>query len=315
MDDAMRHTVLLNGGLGNQLFQLAALFAGGVDHKIGFDSSLGFDKHASFMGQSLSQIKFPVAPLQVRQKHLILFKKLIANHLLKNGQKTENPRIRTSRFLAKQILTMFLFLDSRVKYKIITESDVDTYLSNPKENYYLIGYFQTSRWSEYEEVQSQFKDIEFQVGDDVKNQAKKLSENQILGIHFRIGDYVMESDAYGVLPNSYYADALTELNLYSERKILFSDSPTEASKRLLQDLKVAHEVAPASCSATETLFLMSSCQSLIIANSSLSWWGAKIGNLKGVTKEVVAPNPWFRLLTTEMDLVKDNWHSVKPWKP
>ena len=310
----MNHTILLNGGLGNQLFQLAALFAGGVDHEIGFDSSLGFDKHASFMGESLSQIKFPIEPTEVRQKHLILVKRLIANYLLKYGHKTVSPRIRTLRYLAKEILSVFLFFDSHIKYRIITESDVDTYLGDPDENYYLIGYFQTSKWSKYESVQAQFKNIEFDLGDDVKKQAAELLENQTLGMHFRIGDYVIDSDAYGVLPNSYYSEALNEINLFSKTKILFSDSPVEASKRLLNDLKAPHEVAPASCSAAETLYLMSACQSLIIANSSLSWWGAKIGNLRGTTKEVIAPEPWFRLLTTEIDLVEDKWRTVNPWK-
>jgi hypothetical protein len=155
--------------------------------------------------------------------------------------------------------------------------------------------------------------MNFRVSVDVRNYAEDLKNQKTLGLHFRIGDYVVDSDMYGVLPNSYYFESLRAINLKPERTILFSDSALEASSRLLHELKVDHEVAPPNFTATETMYLMTVCHSLVIANSSLSWWGAKIGSLKGATKEVIAPNPWFRLLATEIDLIDDNWRTVKPW--
>ena len=45
------------------------------------------------------------------------------------------------------------------------------------------------------------------------------------------------------------------------------------------------------------LALMSGCQHFLIANSSLSWWGAWLGERAG--KRVIAPNQWF--LTADKD--------------
>jgi hypothetical protein len=313
MASPMKHVVLLNGGLGNQLFQIAALFAGGTEHELGFESTLGFDKHASFMGESLSGIEFPKGLAEVRQKNLIWVKSHLANFLLKNDTIRASSHLQLPNYIIKLMLSLLIYLEDGVKYKIITESTMDHYVEFPDRNYFLIGYFQSSRWIHMEPAEDQFRNIDFKLSVEAQRYADALQSKKILGLHFRIGDYVVDSDMYGVLPNSYYLEALRRIILNPDKTVLFSDSILEASNRLLHDIKVRHEVAPPNFTATETLFLMTTCHSLVIANSSLSWWGAKIGFLKGATKEVVAPNPWFRLLATEKDLIDDNWRTVKPW--
>lgn len=309
----MKHIILLNGGLGNQLFQIAALFAGGVDHEVGYESALGLDKHSSFMGASLGEMQFPKDLEDVRQQNFIWAKRRLANFLLKNDNIRAADYMKIPNYVVKIALSALIYVEVGIKYVIITESTMDAYINNPNKNYFLIGYFQTSRWIHAKEVENQFRDVDFRISEDAKSYAIALQNRRTLGLHFRIGDYVITSDAYGVLPNSYYLEALKKIKLDTEKKVLFSDSVSEASDRLLNELKVHHEVAPATFTAAETLYLMTACQSLVIANSSLSWWGAKIGSLKGVTKEVVAPNPWFRFLATEKDLIEDNWRTVKPW--
>jgi hypothetical protein len=309
----MKHVVLLNGGLGNQLFQIAALFAGGTDHELGFESTLGFDKHASFMGETLGGLKFPTELTEVRQRYFIRVKRRLANFLLKNDNIRAANYMQIPNQIVRLMLSLLLYLEERVNYKVISESTMDAYLKNPAKNYFLIGYFQSSRWANMKPVEYQFRNVDFRVSVDAQIYAADLRIKKTLGVHFRIGDYVIDSDAYGVLPNSYYLKALRGINLEPGKTILFSDSSLEASNRLLHEINVRHEVVPQNFTAPEILFLMTTCHSLVIANSSLSWWGAKIGSLKGVTKEVLAPNPWFRLLATEEDLIDDTWRTVKPW--
>lgn len=309
----MKHVVLLNGGLGNQLFQIAALFAGGTEHEMGFESSIGSDKHASFMGESLRSVHFPKVLVEVRQRNLVWVKRRLANFLLKNATFSVSDRMQVPNHVVKEILSFLIYAEERVKYEIITESTMDTFVNNPNKNYFLIGYFQSSRWARMKTVEDQFQNMDFRVSNDAQNYAEGLRNQKTLGLHFRIGDYVVDSDMYGVLPNSYYSEALGAIKVNPDRTILFSDSALEASDRLLNQLKVLHDIVPISFSASETIYLMTACHSLVIANSSLSWWGAKIGSLKGATKEVIAPNPWFRLLSTEQDLIDDNWRTVTPW--
>ena len=54
------------------------------------------------------------------------------------------------------------------------------------------------------------------------------------------------------------------------------------------------------------LMLMASCKHFVIANSSLSWWGAWLGIFK--QKQVIAPKKWF--LSPEKDtrdLLPSSW--------
>jgi hypothetical protein len=57
------------------------------------------------------------------------------------------------------------------------------------------------------------------------------------------------------------------------------------------------------------LILMASCKNFVIANSSLSWWGAWLGSRQG--KIVVAPRQWFKGGTNTIeDLIPPNWISI-----
>lgn len=54
------------------------------------------------------------------------------------------------------------------------------------------------------------------------------------------------------------------------------------------------------------LVLMAACRHFLIANSSLSWWGAWLGTHVG--KKVIAPARWF--LTSDKDtrdLLPESW--------
>jgi hypothetical protein len=54
------------------------------------------------------------------------------------------------------------------------------------------------------------------------------------------------------------------------------------------------------------LTLMAACRHFLIANSSLSWWGAWLGNYVG--KKVIAPARWFRTADKDTrDLLPDCW--------
>ena len=55
---------------------------------------------------------------------------------------------------------------------------------------------------------------------------------------------------------------------------------------------------------------MSLCGGAIIANSSLSWWGAWLQNESG---KIIAPDPWYGSANAHLDtkdLIPDRWIKI-----
>lgn len=110
-------------------------------------------------------------------------------------------------------------------------------------------------------------------------QGKK--DNRI-ALHIRRGDYVNNPFYVNLIDDGYYGRAM---HLFpGERFFVFSDD-IEWCKKAFADLPCDFSEGK---SAEEDLKSMSGCKGIIMANSSLSWWGAYLGNGK-----VVYPKKWF----------------------
>jgi hypothetical protein len=85
---------------------------------------------------------------------------------------------------------------------------------------------------------------------------------------------------------------------------IFSDDPGWVRENLVApDSAVVDANGPGA--ADEELRLMSSCRHHIIASSSLSWWGAWLG--ESATQIVIAPDPWFATARPTPDLLPERW--------
>jgi hypothetical protein len=128
-------------------------------------------------------------------------------------------------------------------------------------------------------------------------------------LHVRRGDYLMYPDRHPVLPLSYYEtclDKLLKLNPEIEKIFVFSD-----------DLDwVKSEAFPLGCrpdvdivetdDEIYTLTFMSMCKGgSICANSSFSWWGAYLGAYE-YRNPVFVPDTWI-LNTFKADLFPKEW--------
>ena len=112
-------------------------------------------------------------------------------------------------------------------------------------------------------------------------------------IHVRRTDYdtPVNRDYHGVMPMSYYDDAIESLYgvLYPD-DVLFvicSDDPEWCK----ENFKLPHMLLPEGEENIIDLFIMSFCRDNIIANSSFSWWSAWLNRNPG--KRVVSPQKWF----------------------
>ena len=175
---------------------------------------------------------------------------------------------------------------------------------------YLQGYWQSEHY---------FKPVEQTIRADLRLKrelagdnlalAQKIGAVEAVSVHVRRGDYASNPQLerlLGVLPPEYYQRACESIAAArpATEYFVFSDDPDWA-RRNLRFERPAHFVAHNGPDAPqEDLRLMSLCRHHIVANSSLSWWGAWL--CAHADKTVIAPAQWFQRLPMP-DLVPQGW--------
>ena len=129
---------------------------------------------------------------------------------------------------------------------------------------------------------------------------RKMMSGPSVSVHIRRGDYVAAASTasfHGALPLTYYQSAIERILEVESAPIffVFSDDPAWCKSNLTFDGYEVHHVSEAlASSGLQDMALMRSCRHHIIANSSFSWWSAW---LAGVDRRddgvVIAPRQWF----------------------
>lgn len=124
---------------------------------------------------------------------------------------------------------------------------------------------------------------------------KILSVDSIC-VHVRRGDYLSNSTAskiYGTCSLEYYKESVLEIRtgLLRPHCFIFTDDPEWVDMNLKLDCPSTLVNVNSSSEAIYDLVLMASCKHFVIANSSLSWWGAWLS--QNPDKLVIAPERWF----------------------
>jgi hypothetical protein len=161
----------------------------------------------------------------------------------------------------------------------------------------LDGYFQSWRYfaNQEREIRANLQPRYEAVGQNAALLRRMAEENAIC-LHVRRGDYVANPSTaafHGVLGLAYYHAALEELGSLAlgATFYVFSDDPdwTRANLKIGgATIFVDHNSVD---EPWEDLRLMAACRHFVIANSSLSWWGAWLSD--HAEKKVIAPARWF----------------------
>lgn len=179
--------------------------------------------------------------------------------------------------------------------KFVYESDAtfDPSVLNAPRGAWLSGYFASWRYfpTVADEVRHRFRDSVRDsewaraVGDAAQSQGA-------LGVHVRRGDYLRLKSTYGHVAPVYYQRAIHTLRDLGARGPiwLFSDEPEEAAEWLASHLRVDRVVKPpAGSSPAESMAALSAVTSLVIANSTFSWWAGFLNDAP--SRYVIAPRP------------------------
>ena len=312
----MKKTFLfLTGGLGNQLFQIAAALALGKDTEIEIDTESGNPRNGSH----------PVADFFSLGSHLEvnssnakkgLFSTKVGGFVLRsNAEPVRLEKLKSFRFLSIFVASIYFTILN--KRPLVVKANLGVGYSPMRRNFqlstYLIGYFQTYQWAEVPFVKKSLETLHVTDGsrpfEDLK---ERIVREKPVIIHIRRGDYAFEPD-FGVLPSSYYCDGLRLLQLKGvEGKVWAFTDDREWAIRILQsnglenfDIKIVDD---SELSTSEVFDLMRFGSAYVIANSSFSWWAAYLTRIDGAL--VVAPKPWFIGLPEPAELIPPIWMRI-----
>ena len=188
----------------------------------------------------------------------------------------------------------------------------DGRIFHARENCILDGYWQSEKYfaSAAGAIRRDFT-LKDPLDSDNEVMAQAISSCNSVSVHVRRGDFVTDPrtlDVHGTCSPDYYreAGALIAGKVDDPRFFMFSDDPEWARSNIRLGktvTQVTHNGPERPCA---DLHLMSLCRHHIIANSSLSWWGAWLATRP--SKIVVAPKQWFRNAPHDTsDLIPDGW--------
>jgi hypothetical protein len=195
------------------------------------------------------------------------------------------------------------------------------------DNIDLDGYFQSEKY--FKHIADEIRE-DFQFKDEwlepCKEYIESIGNDKLVFLHVRRGNpnlqgvrgerwsYQMLQQYHPLCKFEYYEEALKEFD-DSYQVIVFSDVIDwcknqeffKGDRFLFSDNSL--ELFPDGASVPYVdLCLMSLCSDAIIANSSLSWWGAWLINNQN--KKVIAPKPWFGSAYEHYimdDLIPEGW--------
>jgi hypothetical protein len=305
--------VHLMGGLGNQLFQIAAglyqSFESG--RSLVIDDSYGNFRKNSFGKADIFTYHceyFLVADNQTKSR--FLSRKIIAL-LLRSS--FNSRRLRFTQLLVKclkLILSCLLTLRFDKPLKVWSATNLGfEKIQSSKLSQYLIGYFQTFKYASDPRVLNILKDLSISSEEIEKYREMAITERPLI-IHVRLGDY-KEETKFGILPPMYYEKAISEmlLNFHLAKFWIFSDE-IEKAKSYIPEIyhPVCRWINDKNEPSAVTLEKMRLGRCYIIGNSTFSWWGAFLSHTSN--PPTIAPNPWFIKEEDPSDLIPLGWKII-----
>ena len=278
--------VRIMGGLGNQMFQYA--FGRAVAAETGRELVLDLTSMPTGSGPNLR--RWELSNLSIPP-------------LRKIGAKSLERHPESTRGFSRRSVSLVFKALRRFR---IDEPPGDRVLDSAhlfRPVAHCVGYWQSHLYFDWmgEVIRSELKPRK-ELSTAVSSLLRAIVDRETIAVHVRRGDYVTESHVARVhraLPVRYYEGALLSIaeQLHRPIAVVFSDDPDWAVKNLRFGIETIHAERHRGFSAIETLVGISRCAHHVIANSSLSWWGAYLAAHSD--QLVIYPNRWFRDRTVD----------------
>jgi len=300
---------LLMGGLGNQLFQLAAGLEL-TEEKLELISDLGNPRTNSDGSPELHSFSLPKRVIFVKTGTFPYLLRKLCNFGIRLGarSKPNSPRLR----LYENIVSLTFLSHNRYSLRPHFSAGVGVDREfRDKDSRIHIGYFQGAQYCQMPRTRNEQMGLDIRNPSDLyKSLNRVASAVKPIVLHVRLGDYLSEN-SFGVPSRKYYENALKILNPINEGTPvwIFSNEPTKVIEFLSLDKNLNTFLVPNDgLSSAETLSLMRKGSGYIIGNSSFSWWGAMLSFTDNA--QVVMPTPWFKNGKIPVGIYPPSWRQV-----
>ena len=299
----MKKFVVLTGGLGNQLFQIAGALSSGTD-PVTVVSCLGNPRrHRGVLEISELDFAGQVSIHDCNKSHRILER--VFTLLISSATKRKFLQNRVLSRIALSTLGMLMF-SLHLRYPVFPRVSIgigkDESFKSKKGNLF-IGYFQTFEMNAraLETIRSAFNHVS-----TIKSVSNRKKPDLV--IHSRLGDYKKELD-FGVLEADYFAKGISILEEDAEIESiwLFSDEPNLAMELMPRNIRAKVEIiGRADDAPSEILKSMIQGERFVISNSTFSWWSAFLSE----SKFIISPKPWFISGEEPIKLIPNFWKRI-----
>lgn len=301
--------VKLYGGLGNQLFQVAAGLT--IVGKRRLILEIDLNSTDGSLIQYILPSSIDIEFCESKNKKLNVYQRLCNLNLRLSTHVKPSFGQRKAKSLFRCLLTLLLCLRHRHGVEVLVPNGLGySNLSSPASHQYLLGYMQSYIWTENSEVLEQLKNMRLRKRNfELDSHLREVGSKRVLAVHVRLGDYLLNPQ-FGQLNQDFYQRAIQaglDTNEFDCIWVFSDDMPK--AKALLKFLGAGNLevnwVNDSKFSAPEIMKLISSCLGIVLANSSFGWWGARLNG--DSTRFVSIPDPWFAEIDSPRLLVPNNW--------
>lgn len=165
---------------------------------------------------------------------------------------------------------------------------------NQNENLILEGYFQSEKYIDKKVALQLFQMPEFVKSDIETLFGEILSNNDVIGINVRRGDYLNLPHKHPFCGLKFFNKAISYFGK-DKKYIISSDDITWCKKHFIGSNFVFVE----NSYPLLDLFVQTVCKHNIISNSSFSWWGAYLN--PNPEQIIIAPKRWYGIDLTYLN--------------
>ena len=301
----------LTGGLGNQLFQLAAAVYFAKNTELHVLTKNGKPR-TNKMGEP--EIFSFILPNQVTVSNSSSYSTFISRvcgFIIRISASPRNfEKNQIMNLLIRLIASIINAIYLRYPVRIMKVKGVGYVGSKSRANL-LIGYFQTFKYVEEPTVSKKLNLLR------LENPSKQVTDfimqsklESPLIVHIRRGDYANES-GFGLLGDRYYVNAIKEIMSSTEFNSIWVFSDEIAKVAGVFDDKFDIPIryfGDVDNSASALLEIMRHGKGFVIGNSSFSWWAAYLRFDKQA--KVIAPTPWFAQQDEPRYLIPPDWRRL-----